>query len=766
MNLVIVESPAKAKTIEGFLGKDFKVMSSYGHIRDLPDKDMAIDVENGFLPKYVVPSDKKKLIAELKSAAEKSDMVWLATDEDREGEAISWHLAEVLKLDPERTKRIVFHEITKPAITRAIQNPRNINQHLVDAQQARRVLDRLVGYEISPVLWRKVKPALSAGRVQSVTVRLIVEREREIQGFTPVSAFKIDAEFATRNGETFKAQYIQRPSDEAAATKVLQSLTNARFQVAAIEKKPVLRQPAPPFTTSTLQQEASRKIGFSVQKTMIVAQRLYESGQITYMRTDSPQLSELAIQQAANHISKIHGEKYVQTRQFSAKSKGAQEAHEAIRPTDFAQASISGDNDEKRLYDLIWKRAIASQMAAANIDRTIADIAFDDQMELFRAKGEVMVFDGFIRVYTETQEEDGEAEDNGVLPSMLKGDPLSLLSASALEKFSSPPARYTEASLVKKLETLGIGRPSTYAPTISTIQKRGYVERSDKDGKQRNLIELKMADGTINRRVNSENFGAEKKKLFPSEIGNVVNDFLVANFPEIVDFSFTADVEKEFDDIAEGVKSWNAMIGGFYKPFIVKVGETMKNSDKAKGERLLGIDPSTSKNVYAKIGRFGPMIQIGEVTDEEKPRFATLKGELRIASVSLEEALELFKLPKKLGEWEGQEVWAGVGRFGPYVRYGKNFISLKGIDPNELTLDAATIMIAEGKKEKENSVIKNFAEDKNVQVLKGRFGPYIKAGKQNIRIPKDIEPESLTLQKCLELAEKSPKKRFVPRKKS
>jgi DNA topoisomerase-1 len=766
MNLVIVESPAKAKTIEGFLGKDFKVMSSYGHIRDLPDKDIAIDVDNGFLPKYIVPAEKKKLISELMSQAAKSEIVWLATDEDREGEAISWHLSEVLKLDPNKTKRIVFHEITKSAINKAIENPRTINRHLVDAQQARRVLDRLVGYEISPVLWRKVKPALSAGRVQSVTVRLIVEREREILNFTSSFAFKVEATFLTANGESFVAQYSVRPEEEREAADVLNALNNAKFEVISVEKKPVQRQPAPPFTTSTLQQEASRKLGFSVQKTMIVAQRLYESGRITYMRTDSPQLSELALQMAADQIRSMHGDAYVYTRQFAAKSKGAQEAHEAIRPTDFSSATITGENDDKRLYELIWKRTVASQMAPAKIDRTLVDIKFSNQFENFRAKGEVMVFDGFIRVYTETTDEDAESEDNAILPPMQQGDILKINDANEVQKFSAHPPRYTEASLVKKLETLGIGRPSTYAPTISTIQKRGYVERADKEGKQREFIKLNWRGGIVDRVVASENYGAEKKKLAPTEIGNVVNDFLVENFAEILDYGFTADVEKEFDDIAEGTKSWNSMIGTFYKPFIKKVEDTLQNSEKAKGERQLGVDPESGKNVYAKIGRFGPMVQIGEATDEDKPKFATLKGELRIASVTLEEALELFKMPKKLGESEGQEVWVGVGRFGPYIRYGKSFISLKDTDPNAIDLAEAIERIKVSIEEKKNAIIKTFPEDKNVEILKGRFGPYIKVGKQNVKIPKGMEPDALTLAECLELAEKSPKKRFVPKKKS
>jgi DNA topoisomerase-1 len=766
MNLVIVESPAKAKTIEGFLGKDFKVMSSYGHIRDLPDKDLAIDIEKDFSPKYEVPAEKKKLIAELKSAVSKSDTVWLATDEDREGEAISWHLAEVLNLDPETTKRIVFHEITKSAITKAIEKPRLINKHLVDAQQARRVLDRLVGYEISPVLWRKVKPALSAGRVQSVTVRLIVEREREIQSFNPISNFRIEIILKTDRGEEFKAQYTERPEQEVKAREVLEALVGAVFTVDSVEKKPVTRQPAPPFITSTLQQEASRKLGFSVQKTMIVAQKLYESGRITYMRTDSPQLSELALEMAASRIVELHGEKYVHTRQFASKSKGAQEAHEAIRPTDFAVQTISGDSDEKRLYDLIWKRTIASQMATAVIDRTIADIIFNPSFEPFRAKGEVLVFDGFLKVYSEGLDDENEGDDNSILPELKKEQILYLSGAEGIEKFSSHPPRYTEASLVKKLETLGIGRPSTYAPTISTIQKRGYVERADKDGKQREIINLTLKDRSVIKITLVENYGAEKKKLFPTEIGNVVNDFLCEHFPDIMDFGFTADVEKEFDDIAEGVKKWNAMIASFYKPFIEKVGETMKNSEKAKGERLVGVDPDSGKNVYAKIGRFGPMIQIGEVTDEDKPRFATLKGELKIATVTIEEALELFKLPKKLGEFENAEIWVGTGRFGPYIRHGKSFVSLKKLDPFEVTLESAIELVLKNAADKKNALIKEFDDNKDVQILNGRFGPYIKVGKQNVKIPKGTEPADLTLQECLELAEKSPKKRFVPKRKS
>lgn len=760
MNLVIVESPAKAKTIEGFLGKDFVVKSSFGHVRDLAGKDKAIDIENGFLPKYEVMKDKTSVVKELKQLSKKAEMVWLATDEDREGEAISWHLFESLGLTQEKTKRIVFHEITKPAITKAIEQPRMIDKALVDAQQARRVLDRLVGFELSPILWRKVKPSLSAGRVQSVTVRLIVEREVEIEAFQPVSGFRVNAEFLVDGKSVLKAELQKKLTSEEEAKAFLEGCKGSEYTISSIEKKPGTRSPSAPFTTSTLQQEASRKLGFSVQQTMIVAQKLYESGKITYMRTDSLNLSETAIGAAKEEVLSSYGEEYSNPRQYTTKSKGAQEAHEAIRPTNFKMHTVGGDHNEQRLYDLIWKRTIASQMSNAKFEKTNVQITIGNvPNEKFKAQGEVMLFDGFMKVYREGLDDEDEKETEGMLPPLKEGQLLTPKSILATERFTNHPPRYTEASLVKKLETLGIGRPSTYAPTIGTIQKRGYVEKGDREGKERKYMQLSLIGDELKSVEQTEITGAERKKLFPTDIGRVVNDYLVKNFPDVLDYGFTAEVEKEFDEIAEGMKKWNDMIDRFYGPFHDSVNSALEEEGKANGERLLGVDPGTGRNVYAKIGRFGPMIQIGDREEEEKPKFATLRGNNSITKITLEEALELFKLPKILGEFDGNEVAVGVGRFGPYIRYEKLFVSLGKLDPHEVKLDEAIQMIKDKKEAVKNMTIKLFEERDDVKVLNGRFGPYIKFGRRNVKIPKDQDPKELTLEDCLKLAEKAPVKK-------
>ncbi len=769
MNLVIVESPAKAKTIEGFLGKDFVVKSSYGHVRDLPKKGLAIDLEHAFEPNYEVLPDKKAVISELKKLAKKSDVVWLATDEDREGEAISWHLYEVLGLKPEATKRIVFNEITKGAILKAIENSRSINLDLVNAQQARRVLDRLVGFELSPVLWKKVKPSLSAGRVQSVTVRLIVEREREIQNFKAQSSYRVVGYFSTEKGEQIKAELGKRFKTEAEANAFLEVCKTATYEVSDLQKKPLKRKPAAPFTTSTLQQEASRKLGFSVNQTMVVAQKLYEAGKITYMRTDSLNLSETAVNAAQAEIISSYGEQYAHPRSFSTKSKGAQEAHEAIRPVYMEQHHAGGDNGEKRLYDLIWKRTVASQMAEAELEKTTIRIKVTGSDEQFVATGEVIKFDGFLKVYLEgTDDENEEDENTGLLPLVSIGQILSRETITATERFSKHPPRYTEASLVRKLEELGIGRPSTYAPTISTIQKRGYVEKTERDGVARNYQELVLKDERLAATTLSEITGRERNKLFPTDIGAVVNDFLVDHFDRIMDYNFTANVEKEFDDIANGQLEWNKMIDSFYGPFHSRVEDTLENSERATGERELGIDPESGKPLIARIGRFGPMVQIGSVDDEEKPKFASLLKNQSISSITFEEALDLFKLPRKLGQFEEKEVSAAIGRFGPYIRHDGVFVSLKaddGDDPMTVTLDRAIELIKFKREEAARNTIKTFDENPDVKVLNGRYGPYIKFGKQNVKIPKDVEPADLTLEQCTELAENQPKtKRRTARK--
>ena len=735
-NLLIVESPAKAKTIEGYLGKDFLVKSSYGHIRDLAKGDMAIDIDKDFAQTYEVPPEKKALVAELKKLAKEAEMVWLASDEDREGEAISWHLYETLGLKADKTKRIVFHEITKPAILKAIDSPRDINYNLVNAQQARRVLDRLVGFELSPVLWKKVKPSLSAGRVQSVTVRLIVDREREVQHFSATAAYKITAQFGTGKGkELVKAELPQRFESQADAEKYLKDCVGAKFNVTSLETKPAKRNPAAPFTTSTLQQEASRKLGFSVARTMQVAQKLYEAGKITYMRTDSVNLSETALNAAAAEINSAYGNKYHHQRVYKTKSAGAQEAHEAIRPTYFDKHSVDGDISEKRLYDLIWKRAIASQMSEALFEKTTAQITASTRKEHLVAEGEVLKFDGFLKVYLEsTDDEEGEEKEGGyILPPLAKGQELSLNEMQATERYSRPPARYTEASLVKKLEELGIGRPSTYAPTISTVQNRGYVVKEDRDGKQRQFTAFVLADGVVKKEVKTEITGAEKSKLFPTDIGEVVNDFLVEHFKGIVDFNFTAKVEKEFDEIAQGLQEWTKMLHSFYKPFHAEVETTLENAERATGERLLGLDPASGKNVYTKVGKFGPLVQIGELDEDEKPRYASLMRTQSVATITLEDALELFKLPFALPDFDGKEVLIGVGRFGPYVKWGESFISLpKSEEPLSVTYDRAVEIIKE--KMEADAPIAHY-EGLGVTKGKGRFGPFIKWNDLFINIP-------------------------------
>ncbi len=761
-NLLIVESPAKAKTIEGYLGKDFLVKSSYGHIRDLAKGNDAIDVENNFAQHYEVPADKKAIVSELKKLAKAADTVWLASDEDREGEAISWHLVEALGLDEKKTKRIVFHEITKPAILRAIENPRGIDYNLVNAQQARRVLDRLVGFELSPVLWRKVKPSLSAGRVQSVAVRLIVDREREINVFNSESHFKITAIFYTGDSKKtiFKAELDTRYKQIGDAEKFLEDCISANYKVNSLEVKPSKRSPSAPFTTSTLQQEASRKLGFSVSRTMSIAQKLYEAGKITYMRTDSVNLSDTAIAAAEKEIKSAYGDKYHQRRQYKTKSSGAQEAHEAIRPTYFDHHTTTGDNAERRLYELIWKRAIASQMSEALFEKTTARIGISTRKEELIAQGEVLKFDGFLTVYMESQDEDEsdlneDNSDNKMLPPLKEQQALSLVEMNATERFSRPPARYTEASLVKKLEELGIGRPSTYAPTIGTIQNRGYVIKEDRDGKQRNYRVLSLKDKKVSNKELQENVGVEKAKLFPSDIGALVNDFLVQHFNEIVDYNFTATVEKEFDEIAQGLKEWTKMIDSFYRPFHKDVENTIEHADRASANRELGTDPETGKPVFVKIGRYGPYVQIGEADEEsaEKPKFASLRSGQMIETITLEEAMELFKMPKSLGTFEDKEVSVGIGRFGPYIRHNSIFTSIpKGDDPHTIELDRAIELILAKREKDANKIIKVFAENDQVKVLNGRWGPYIAYGKLNVKIPKGTDPANLTFEDCVRLA--------------
>ena len=832
-DLVIVESPAKAKTIEKYLGDGFKVLSSYGHVRDLPERDLSVDVENGFEPTYIVPDDKKARLKDLQKEADKAGTVWLATDEDREGEAISWHLKEALKLPADKVKRITFNEITKKAVTEAIANPRGIDVHLVDAQQARRVLDRLVGYELSPVLWRKVKPSLSAGRVQSVAVRIIVEREREILDFNGKSAFRITAQLNTEKGAAVKAELPNRFASEEEAMAFLQGCIGAAYTVAAVEKKPGKRTPAAPFTTSTLQQEASRKLGYGVDRTMRIAQGLYEQGHITYMRTDSVNLSDLAIDAAREQIGSQYGERYSKPRKYASKTKGAQEAHEAIRPTDMRVRNAGADRDAERLYDLIWKRTIASQMADAELEKTIVDIEIQApslsgvEGRFLKAQGEVILFDGFLKVYMEGRDDEDSEEQEGLLPEMRQGEQLGLREMSATQRFDRPAPRYTEASLVKKLEELGIGRPSTYAATISTVLNKGYVVKENREGVQRPYRILALAGGRITDTTASETVGAEKQKLFPTDIGMVVNDFLVEHFPTVVDLHFTAKVEEEFDVIAEGKENWREMIARFYKPFHETIGTVKDTADRATGARELGVDTASGKRVYARIGRFGPMIQIGEAEDEEKPRFASLRKDQSIQTISFEEAMDLFKLPRTLGNHEGEDVIVGVGRFGPYVKLGNTFASLsaeddplaidlrravelvdqkkvanatrdlgeyqgetivqgrgrfgpfvkfgklyanipKGEDPAMVTLERAIELIQAKQSGARQNVIKEF-EGSAIQVLEGRYGPYITDGSKNAKIPEGKEPKDLTLEEVTRLISEAPARkggarRSAPRK--
>lgn len=798
-NLLIVESPAKAKTIEKILGTDFEVKSCYGHIRDLEKEDMGIDIKNGYKPKYKVSDDKERVVKELKSLAKKSEEVWLATDEDREGEAISWHLCEVLGLNPETTKRIVFHEITKPAIQKAVQKPRTVNMDLVNAQQARRVLDRIVGFELSPVLWRKMsmRNNLSAGRVQSVAVRLIVEREREITRFQAQSSFKVEAHFQApdinNKKVTFKAEGPDKIKDEQSARSYVEKCVGADYKVKDVQVKPGKKSPAAPFTTSTLQQEASRKLGYSVSKTMLLAQKLYENGHITYMRTDSVNLSDTAIEGTRNAILSQYGEKYYQQRAYKNKNESAQEAHEAIRPTDM-NASKAGDADQQRLYELIWKRTMACQMADAQLERTIAKIDVSAHPDPLTATGEVLRFDGFLKVYSEGRdEEDGEEENEGMLPPLVAGQALDFQEMKATERFTRPNPRYTEASLVKKLEELGIGRPSTYAPTISTVQTRGYVERRDKEGVKREYRIITLKGAEVTQRTESENTGAEKSKLFPTDLGMVVTDFLSEHFRQVMDYSFTAQIEEEFDEIASGKKVWSKMIDNFYHPFHENVEHTIEHAGRAKGERELGVDPESGKPVFARLGRFGPMVQIGATPEqaekpkgrgkkkaaeetsqeaEDKPRFAKLRANQSIETITFEEAMELFKLPRKVGLFEGNEVVVNIGRFGPYAQHDGKFYSLKKeMDPYTVELDELAPLIEEKRKAAAEATIKIFEKEK-IKILKGPYGPYIKQGLRNYKIPKDKleSPGDLTIEEVNAIIEEAkanpPKKVARGRKKS
>ncbi len=771
-NLVIVESPAKAKTIEKYLGDDFTVASSYGHVRDLPKGDNAIDKENNFKPTYEISKDKLSIIKTLKSLVKKAELIYLASDDDREGEAISWHLKEALDLDDASTRRIVFREITKNAILNAIQNPRGIDLDLVNAQQARRVLDRLVGFELSPILWKKIKTGLSAGRVQSVAVRLVVERERDIEKFTPKISYKVVAEFDLGNGKVLQAELGKRINSEEEAAAFLELCIGAEFSIQNLETKPSKRSPAPPFTTSTLQQEASRKLGFSVAQTMTLAQRLYESGHISYMRTDSVNLSQEAIKGASSQIVGNYGQEYLQNRVFKTKSQSAQEAHEAIRPTDFTASSRGGDRNEQRLYELIWKRAIASQMADAQLEKTIATIGISTSDQNLIAQGEVVKFDGFLKVYMESTDEDEEnGEGKGMLPPLSIGQSLKLKLMRSRQGFSRPSARYTEASLVKKLEEMGIGRPSTYAPTISTIQKRDYVVKENREGREREYISLVLEDSQVKRSMNTEVTGTEKNKLFPTNTAMIVNDFLVEHFENIVDYSFTARVEKQFDEIARGGKEWDQMIDSFYGDFhpMVEKTESLERSDVGSS-RELGTEPQTGKPVVAKLGKFGAYVQIGEnPSDEEereKPRYASLRQGQLIESITLEEALELFKLPREVGTFEDEVMIAAIGKFGPYVKHQNKFVSIpKDEDPLSITEARAIELIKEKRKLDAERYIKTFPENEDIMVLNGRYGPYIKAGKKNVKIPKDKVPEELTLEECLELAEKAPERKGRGRRK-
>lgn len=763
-NLVIVESPAKAKTIEKFLGKGYQVTSSMGHIRDLSKKDYGIDLDKNYSPQYIVPTDKKKVVSELKKMVKEANVVWLASDEDREGEAIAWHLAEVLKLDKEKTRRIVFHEITEKAIKESLTNYRTINQDLVNAQQARRVLDRLVGFELSPVLWRKVKPSLSAGRVQSVAVRLIVEREREIINFKPSSAFRILGVFDIDNTKArLNAELNKRFKEEKETQDFLLKCKSAQFSVVDVTTKPSKKSPAAPFTTSTLQQEASRKLSFSVSQTMTLAQRLYEAGHITYMRTDSFNLSDLAINSAKKIIESEYGQEFSQVRNYKTKTKGAQEAHEAIRPTYLDKKSISGNNNEQRLYELIWKRTLASQMSDAKLEKTTVDIKVSNTPEKFIAQGEVLKFEGFLKVYKESTDDDNEEEEKGLLPPIKVGQGLKRNVITATQRFTLHPPRYTEASLVRKLEELGIGRPSTYAPTISTIQNRGYVLKEDRPGKEREYTQIILEGEEINKNSKTEISGTEKAKLFPDDIGMIVNDFLIEHFKDILDYNFTASVEKEFDDIAEGKVDWKKMIDNFYKPFHNQVETTLEVSDYKNAERELGIDPETGKPVIARMGRYGPVIQLGLKNEDsdEKPKFASMLKGQHIETITLEEALQLFALPRSVGEYEGKEMTVAIGRFGPYVKHNNAFFSLKRNvdDPYTITAERAIELIEEKREKDKNKYIKTFEDEPDLQVLNGRWGPYVAYKKKNYKIPKGTDAKELSKQDCLKIIEEAEKKK-------
>ncbi|MBK7128357.1 MAG: type I DNA topoisomerase [Crocinitomicaceae bacterium] len=768
-NLVIVESPAKATTIEKYLGKEYIVKSSFGHVRDLAKGDNSIDIQKNFEPTYIVSPDKTKVITELKKLVKESDMVWLASDEDREGEAIAWHLKEALGLKEGKYKRITFNEITKGAVLEAINNPRDIDEDLVNAQQARRILDRLVGFELSPVLWKKVKPSLSAGRVQSVAVRLIVERENEIEKFQSSAFYRTDASFLNSNKVSFKAKLEDNFDEYNKAVDFVKACNGFDFKVADIATKPASKSPAAPFTTSTLQQEASLKLGFSVSRTMTVAQKLYEAGYISYMRTDSVNLSETALNAAKAEIEQAYGKEFHQLRKYKTKSANAQEAHEAIRPTDFSRRSIDGERDEDRLYQLILKRTLASQMADAKLERTVAKITAP-QNKYFIANGEVIKFEGFLKVYLETKLDEEEEEMEGMLPALATGESVNPKEISSSERYTRPPARYVEASLVKKLEELGIGRPSTYAPTISTIQKRGYVEKGEREGAERKYRVVSLQNSNVEEKLLSERTGSDKGKLIPTDIGRIVTEFLVQNFGNILDYNFTATVEKEFDDIAQGLMKWTKMIHEFYNPFHSAVENTLEHSERATGERLLGIDHVSGKNVYARIGRFGPMIQIGEQDDEEKPKFATVKKDQSIQTISLAEALELFKYPKTIGEFEGHEVKISSGRFGPYIQHDKKFVSISaklGDSLESMTIDRAIQLIIAKREDEKNKTIKIFDEDPSMQLLNGRYGAYLKIGKDNFKLPKNSEPSSLTYQECLDIAasqSKSPKSKSAAAK--
>jgi len=773
-NLVIVESPAKASTIEKYLGEDFIVTSSYGHIRDLQKKDKGIDIENNFAPHYIIPDEKKARVKELRKLSDKSETVWLATDEDREGEAIAWHLKEVLELPEKKIKRIVFSEITKTAILEAVKNPRGIDYNLVNSQQSRRILDRLVGFELSPILWRKVKPNLSAGRVQSVAVRLIVEREREIDSFKTQSRFKVSGNFIVTDKDgkkaEFKAEVSEYFSTQKEAEEFLEKCRTSEFSIESIEKKPVKKSPSAPFTTSTLQQEASRKLRFSVARTMLIAQKLYEAGKITYMRTDSVNLSDFALDAAEQQINSEYGKTYSHRRQFKTKSQSAQEAHEAIRPTDFSVDNVSGSREEKALYELIWKRALASQMSDAQIERTIAKIGVSNADEMFVAKGEVIKFDGFLKVYLEsTDDENGENGNGAILPDMSKGQNISFAEILATQRYTRPPSRYTEASLVKKLEELGIGRPSTYAPTISTIQKRGYVHKEEREGTERQYVVITLNDSKkISSEKKTEITGADKGKLFPNDVAMLVNDFLLEHFPQIMDYKFTARVEEELDEIANGDIDYHEMLEEFYPPFKEKVDHTIETSERVSGERILGTDPVTGKRVSVRMARFGPVAVISNPKDEnDTPHYSALRKTQKLENITFEEALDLFKLPRVVGEYDDREVVAAIGRFGPYVRHDGKFYSIKNqYDPHEIEIDEAIDVIEAKRKADAEKTIKTFEENPDYQILKGRWGPYLKAGKMNVRIPKDLEPASLTLEDCIKLAEESAeKKKLKPKRK-